>query len=134
MNHSKYERCPPIDGEVYQQLSERVGRCHIDLRLGIEHDRETWVFGQGRSFFHIENWYSVHGFIRNTLRLCLLHAKGQNNARSIQVRHNEFFFENLPNEFDGFKLLHLSDLHLDSGKGIPEAHIDALRRAGSYDL
>ena len=134
MNHSKYERCPPMDTDVYQQLSARVGRCHIDLRLGIEHDRETWVFGQGRSFFHIENWYSVHGFIRNTLRLCLLHAKGQNNARSIQVRHNEFFFENLPKEFDGFKLLHLSDLHLDSGLGIPEAHIDALQQVGGYNL
>ena len=134
MKETKYERCPPIDAEVYEDLSERVGRCHVDLRLGIEHDREAWVFGQGRSFFHIENWYSVHGMIRNALRLCLLHGRGQSNARSIQVRQNEFVFEHLPASLDGFKLLHLSDLHLDVADGMAEAHINALERAGTYDL
>jgi predicted MPP superfamily phosphohydrolase len=43
-------------------------------------------------------------------------------------------FENLPDAFDGFKLLHISDLHLDAGDGIPEAHIDALQRVGTYDI
>ncbi len=134
MNQSKYERCPPIGAEVYERLSARVGRCHVDLRLGIEHDRETRVFGQGRSFFHIENWYSIHGLIRYALRLCLLHGRGQSNARRIRVRHNEFVFERLPEAFDGFKLLHISDLHLDIAEGMAEAHIDAVQRAGAYDV
>ena len=134
MSQSKLERCPPIDAEVYGKLSERVGRCHVDLRLGIEHDRESRVFGQGRSFFHIENWYSIHGLIRLTLRLCLLHGRGQRNARHILIRHNEFVFDGLPEAFDGFKLLHLSDMHLDVAEGIVEAHLDALQRVGTYDI
>ena len=134
MNNSKFERCPPMDADVYERLARRVGHCHIDLRLGIEHDRESWVFGQGRGFFHIENWYSVHGLIRLFLKLCLLHERGQSNARNILVRRNEFVLPGLPAAFDGFKLLHLSDMHLDAGDGITDAHIDALKRAGAYDI
>lgn len=125
--------CPPIDGSVYQRLAARVGRCHLDQRLGIEQDFEARVFGQGRNFFHIENWYSIHSLIRLVLRLCLLHARGQRNARRIEVRRNDFFFDKLPKAFDGFTLLHLSDLHLDSAEDMPDALIAALSRAGDYD-
>jgi len=133
MNPPPHERCPPIDEADYARLAARVGRCHLDLRLGIEHDRESWVFGQGRSFFHIENWYSVHGLIRQSLRLCLLHGRGQRNARSIEIRRNEFSFPHLPEAFDGFTLLHLSDLHLDAADDMADALIAALGRAGGYD-
>jgi len=133
MSAPHHERCPPISEEAYQRLAERMGRCHLDLRLGIEHDRESWVFGQGRSFFHIENWYSVHGLLRQALKLCLLHERGRRNARRIEIRRNEFVFKHLPAAFDGYTLLHLSDLHLDAAADIPEALVDALGRAGAYD-
>lgn len=134
MKQSKYENCPPIDAESYSLLAGRVGRCHLDLRLGIEHYRETWIFGQGLGFFHIENWYSVHGVIRFMLKLFMLHGRGQRNARRIIIRRNEFVFDDLPQAFDGFKLLQISDPHLDMGEGFPEALIDALQQAGEYDV
>lgn len=133
MKASKYERCPPIDAEVYARLTERVGRCHLDQRLGIEHDRESWVFGQGRNLFHIENWYSVHGWMRAVLKLGLVHERGRRNARAIEIRHNEFRFEHLPQVFEGFKLLQLSDLHLDFSEDFPDALIAALKRVETYD-
>lgn len=127
-------RCPPIDSETYGRLERRVGRCHLNQRLGIEHDFEARVFGQGRTFFHIENWYSVHGLIRHILRLLWLHNRGRENARTIEVRHNEFKLEGLPREFDGFTLLHITDLHLDISEDIPTALIDALNRIDDYDI
>jgi len=130
---AKHEPCPAIDAEAYRRLAVRVGRCHLDQRLGIEYDRESWVFGQGRSFFHIENWYSIHGLIRLALRLCLLHGRGQQNARRIEIRRNEFAFPHLPAAFDGYTLLHLSDLHLDAAADLPAALIAAIKRAGAYD-
>ncbi len=133
MSASKHEACPPIDAESYRRLAERVGRCHLDQRLGIEHDRESWVFGQGRSFFHIENWYSIHTLIRLALKLSLLHRRGLQNARRIEIRRNEFIFGHLPPAFDGFTLLHLSDLHLDAAADIPDALIDAIKGVGTYD-
>lgn len=126
-------RCPPIAAEVYERLVERVGHCHLDQRLGIEHDFEARVFGQGRNFFHIENWYSIHGLIRHMLRLCLLHGRGRRNARRIEIRRNDFAFDKLPEAFHGFTLLHISDLHLDSAEDMPDALIKAVNRAGDYD-
>ncbi|HYE35142.1 metallophosphoesterase [Methylocaldum sp.] len=126
--------CPPIDLETYQWLEQRVGRCHLNQRLGIEHDFEARVFGQGRTLFHIENWYSVHGLMRYLLRLLWLHSRGRENARTIEIRHNEIVLERLPRAFDGFTLLHLTDLHLDIEEDIPQALIDAVNRVDGYDI
>lgn len=135
MAASKIEalRCPPVEPNDYQWLERKVGRCHLEQRLGIEHDSEARVFGQGRTFFHIENWYSIHSLLRFGLRLCFLHDRGRRNARHIEVQHNEITLRRLPREFDGFKLLHLSDLHLDMAPDLPAALITALARAGDYD-
>ena len=46
---------PPDEG-LRQQLQARVGKVHLQQRLGIERDYERRIFGQGRNFFHIENW------------------------------------------------------------------------------
>ncbi len=127
-------RCPPIDPETYRWLERRVGRCHLNQRLGIEHDFEARVFGQGRTLFHIENWYSMHGLMRHILKLLWLHDRGRENARTIEIRHNEIGLERLPRAFDGFTLLHVTDLHLDIAEDIPHALIDALNRVDDYDI
>lgn len=112
---------PPIDEALLKLLKQRVGRAHLNQRLGMEQDFERRVFGGlGRNFFHIENWYSVHGVIRHTLRLCGMHSRGRRNARAIQVIRNEVRLPRLPAQFDGFTLLHLSDLHLDISPDMPE--------------
>ncbi|MBS1213371.1 MAG: Ser/Thr protein phosphatase [Proteobacteria bacterium] len=126
-------RCPPLDADGYDRLAARVGRCHLDQRLGIEEDFEARVFGQGRTFFHIENWYSIHGLMRLALRLMLLHRRGRRNARSIVIRRNEFVLPHLPAAFDGFTLLQASDLHLDYSSDLTDALITALGEAGDYD-
>jgi len=131
--HRRELRCPPVQPTDYQWLERKVGRCHLNQRLGIEHDSEARVFGQGRTFFHIENWYSIHGLIRLVLRLMLLHKRGKRNARKIDVRHHSVVLERLPREFDGYTLLQLSDMHLDMAPDLPHALIEAVRQAGHYD-
>lgn len=127
-------RCPPIQPEDYQWLERKVGRCHLNQRLGIEHDSEARVFGQGRTFFHIENWYSIHGLIRLVLRLLCLHERGKRNARMLDIRQNEITIERLPREFDQYTLLHLTDMHLDMAPDLPDVLISALSRVGHYDI
>ncbi len=114
-------KAPPVDKALQKVLEQRVGRAHMNQRLGMEQYFERRVFGGlGRNFFHIENWYSIHGMIRHTLRLCGLHGRGKRNARKIQVTQNEVWLSHLPSEFDGYTLLHLTDLHLDMSPDIPE--------------
>ncbi len=57
-----------MEQAVLGELERRLGRVYVRQRLGIERDHEAQLFGQGLNFFHIENWYSVHSLIRNSLR------------------------------------------------------------------
>ncbi len=118
---------PPRNEALYSILKQRLGRTHLNQRLGMENEYEQRVFGGvARNFFHIENWYSVHGVIRHTLRICGLHGLGRRNARRIQVIRNVVWLPDLPPQFEGFTLLHLSDLHLDMSPDLPDALISAV--------
>lgn len=125
--------CPPPDTLLLSRLEQRVGRLHLNQRLGIETDYEARIFGQGRNFFHIENWYSVHGLMRGALRLLGVHGRGRRNARAIQVRRNDIVLPHLPAEFDGFRILHISDPHLDMAEDMPHALGTAVRGI-EYDI
>ena len=102
-----------MDEAVLNELYGRLGRLHAKQRLGIETDHEARIFGQRRNFFHIENWYSVNSVIRNTLKLTGLYHRVQENAARIQIRHHDIVSRRLPSHFDGFTVLHISDLHVD---------------------
>jgi uncharacterized protein len=99
--------------DLLTKLEKRLGRVHAKQRLGIETDHEAQVFGQGLTFFHLENWYSVHSVIRNMLKLAGLYRRGRRNAERVVVRHSDVWFKQLPPLFDGFTLLHISDMHVD---------------------
>ena len=106
-----------MDEPVFGKLEQRLGQLHARQRLGIERDHEAQIFGQGINFFHIENWYSIHSVIRTTLKLTGLYWRGVRNAQRIRVNRNYLAFEALPRRFDGFTVLHISDLHVDMNEG-----------------
>lgn len=122
-----------IDDPTLQQLRQRLHPLHLRRRLGIEQEHEAQVFGVGRNFFHIENWYSIHSVIRGLLRLALVYRRGQRNATAIQVRENRFVLPHLPATFEGFTILQVSDLHLDMRTDIPHAIAEAVRGL-KYDI
>lgn len=117
----------------YRQLEQRIGRVHLQQRLGIEAEHATQIFGRGRTFFHIENWYSIHALMRLTLRMTGLYRRGRRNAADLRIRCNEVALSRLPAAFDGFTLLQLSDLHLDADPAYPAALIKRLRQV-DYDV
>lgn len=129
-------RSPKLTPEEYTALAAfepRLGRLYVRQRLGLENDYEARIFRKGTHFFHLENWYSVHSLIRNSLRLVGLHGRGRRNALAIQVRENEIRLPSLPRAFDGYTVLHLSDLHVDMNHGFVQALIETLRSL-DYDL
>ena len=118
---------------VLNKLEQRLGRLHAKVRLGIETDHEAQIFGQGINFFHIENWYSIHSVIRTILMLMGLYWRGRENAENIRVRHNHIHMNTLPSRFDGFTLLHISDLHVDMNKGAMRRLVELLAEV-TYDV
>jgi len=102
-----------VDKDILRKLEERLGALHARKRLGIETDHEAQVFGQGLTFFHWENLYSAPAIIRNALKLTGLYWRARRNAERIIVKRNEVRSAALPSLFDGYTILHISDLHVE---------------------
>ena len=107
------EDAVPVDKDILRKLEERLGPIHARQRLGIETDHEAQVFGQGLTFFHLENLYSAPAIIRTALKMTGLYWRALRNAERITVRRNDVRFSLLPQLFDGFTILHISDLHAE---------------------
>ena len=105
--------CTEAERRDLAALAPRIGHVHLRQRLGLESDYEAHVFRRGTHFFHLENWYSVHALLRLALSLVGLHGRGRRNALRIQLRRHDVVLPSLPDAFDGYTILHLSDLHLD---------------------
>ena len=99
--------------EAKCRLDGRLGRLHARQRIGIERDHEAQVFGQGLTFLHIENLPWSHAVIEMALRLTGTFWRGQANAANVELRENTVASKKIPPAFDGFSILHLSDLHVD---------------------
>ena len=119
--------------DILRKLEERLGPLHARQRLGIETDHEAQIFGQGLLSFHIVNWYPVHSVIRNALKLTGLYWRGRRNTGSILVKRNDVMFKELPPLFDGFTILHLSDMHVDMNEAAMQRMIELVGDM-RYDL
>ncbi len=119
---------------ILSKLEQRLGgRVYARQRLGIETDHEAQIFGQGLTFFHIENWYSIHAVIRTLLKLTGLYWRGRANAMRVQVRYNDVRCKRLPPAFDGFTLLQISDFHADMNDGAMQ-RLEKILPGLNYDL
>jgi predicted MPP superfamily phosphohydrolase len=93
---------------------------------------EAWLT-HGKGTFHFENLSWLRRLLNRLSRLAGLYGRGNRNILDIQVRNEAFAFENLPPAFDGFKILHMSDLHIDGLPGLTEA-IKSRIQDLEYDL
>ncbi|HUO53697.1 MAG TPA: metallophosphoesterase [Rhodoblastus sp.] len=116
--------------EVTRILEGRLGRLHARQRMGIEGEHEAQVFGQGLTFFHLENLPGSAGAIEALLKLSGLYGRGRENAARVELRENRVASARIPKAFDGFRLLHLSDLHADIS---PEAMTSARALVATLD-
>ena len=91
--------------DLSAKLEERLGRVHARQRLGIEKDYEQRVFGHGINFLLDPLGYSQ---LIEADRVVLARAK---NAERVQIRRNLIQRANIPSPFDGFTILHISDMH-----------------------
>lgn len=101
----------------YQQLEKRLGRPLLAQRLKIQTHHTARLFGCGKVWFHIEHIRTLHRVICALLKFTGLYRRGHRNALAVQVNFQELPCPALPEAFDGFRLLHISDPHID---GNPE--------------
>jgi predicted MPP superfamily phosphohydrolase len=112
--------------------SRRLGETHAERRLVSEWKQEAQSGHQGTGFSFREI-AAAELLIRSTLIASGLYRRGLRNAARVEVRRNRFTSLRLPKSFDGFTLLHLSDLHADMSH-IAMRHVAHLVKDLHYDL
>ena len=123
---------PELDHNILQALETRLGPLSARRRLAIERDHEVQLLGRGHAILPLQ-LTSYPGLIRAVLKVTGLYWRGLRNAKKVRLVVNEIASKKLPSLFDGFCILHLSDLHVDMNKDAMHRVISLLERL-SYDI
>jgi len=80
---------------------------------------EQWLsYGPRHFLFRHEN--IMRPLLKFGLKAVGLLARGERNARSPEIRRMQVTFDSLPPGLCGFRILHLTDLHIDGMSGLAE--------------
>ncbi|MCF8227718.1 MAG: metallophosphoesterase [Bacteroidales bacterium] len=103
------------------------------MRAVIETDRFKRKKSGKKSKSHWNLFQSLLNYFVLLLKLSGLYRRGLRNAKNIRINKAVFEFNSLPLSFNGLKILHLSDLHIDTLPGIEDLIIEKIRPL-EYDL
>ena len=114
-------------------LKQRIGEELLRKRLRQQVKISASPFGEGRGRFHWENLRFVPQLLKTLLNGLGVLERGLKNSLDFRIAEVVTRFTELPKAFDGYRILHLSDLHLDgmldSGQALGE-----IVRELDYDL
>jgi len=118
---------PGAEGAVPARLLWAVNRFWMET----ENRKSRRYGGRGR-----HHWYALLFLMRALevlLKLTRQYERGVRNAWDLRARDLEIPLRRLPRAFDGFTVLHLSDLHLDGMPGLEQAILERVG-ARQFDL
>ncbi|MFK7805863.1 MAG: metallophosphoesterase [Anaerolineae bacterium] len=121
------------NAEMFDWLRTRLGEDYMRKRLQYQIAHINKIVDRGRRLLHIENSEWIMIILYWSLKLIGLYERGNRNFLDIQTNENDVFIENLPDAFDGYRLLHISDLHLDIDFKLRGA-IEKVVKPVDYDL
>jgi uncharacterized protein len=103
-----------IDPEIYQQLVQRIGEDHLRKRLIRQVDLAAKFYAKGGyASFHLENVEFIYVILEYMLKALGLYQHGLENALDYRIETVQVPLGNLPSQFDGFRILQLTDIHAD---------------------
>jgi uncharacterized protein len=98
---------------IYKALGERIDKDAMNRRLVKQAQQESERVFQGKNLLNPDRIPYFFEMVRFFLNITGLYEKGRRHFLDVRMVTNEVFFDTLPQEFDGLRLLQLSDLHLD---------------------
>lgn len=126
-------RSPEDEAASLASLKRRMGDAHFGARLRAQVDMMVQLTGNGRGGFHFENVPAIARAVKLGLRVSGLERRGRRHALALRCEEREMVVPRLPRSFDGLRVLHLSDLHLDAMPGFG-ARVAAALATASFDL
>jgi uncharacterized protein len=108
-------------------LEERSLAERLEPRIQVEKlfARTGRTYRRGR----LHNWYKRRvepEILKFGLQACGLYGRGVKNALEPIIRTLHLRFPDLPPAFDGFRILHLSDFHIDGNEALARVLISCL--------
>ena len=117
----------------YTKLEERLGEEQLARRQKLQKSHCMRLCSASTFRLSLRAIHTLQRTIRLVLRVAGLYHSGRRNALDLQVEGNELFFTELPSAFDGYRILHISDLHIDSNPDLPGILQERIRQL-TYDL
>jgi predicted MPP superfamily phosphohydrolase len=96
-----------------QYFEDRLSHTYLRKRISIENANDARRSNQANSYFGLRNLSSPRFLIEWLLKLSGMYWRGAKNAVQIKKKINVISSPLLPQSFDGYVILHLSDLHSD---------------------
>ncbi|MDM8543406.1 metallophosphoesterase [Desulfococcaceae bacterium HSG9] len=103
----------PIDHNIFEELEARIGREHLSKRLRRQVSYSAFRFTGGIKIYW-ENFYFCHVILKFLLTVSGMLNRGQRNALDYKIEEQRVPVKNLPDAFENFRILHLSDIHVDA--------------------
>jgi predicted MPP superfamily phosphohydrolase len=104
---------------TFENIDPQARKRWHDKRMSIE--QQIVNAKQRSSFFGPRKWLGRHitDVMNFFVRFSGLYSRGRKNALNFSVQNLNLSFPDLPLAFDGYKLLHLSDLHIGQIEDLP---------------
>lgn len=79
-------------------------------------------------FVNFEDSIYYHVFMKTVFRLLGVYEKGRKNALNLREENVSIEFPDLPPSFDGYRILFMTDLHLDGLEGLSDRLMEIIER------
>ncbi len=118
---------------VFAELARRLGKEKLGERMSLQASHWAGMHHQGEGLLVIERVVPLDTLVNWILRVTGLSAAGHRGAIDLRIEQNVVCSAAVPNGLDGFRILQLSDLHLDLQTGVMPRLLEAIASV-EYDL
>jgi len=115
------------------RIVDRCGESYVSSRLQVQVEHSASVLGPGVGSFHFENMERALRLFGWFIKLFGGWSRGYSNMKTHKIVINRVEVKRLPNAFDGLRILHLSDLHLDAFQGMG-SYVGRMCSSLNFDL
>lgn len=122
-----------VDHQALLDLKDRIGTEHFSKRLQLQTKHSALRFSPSGPHIYWENLDLLEPVLKLALQASGLLSRATRNSIAYQVETVDVHLPSLPLSFDGFRILHLSDLHLE-GMIDRGARLRTLLTGLHYDL
>lgn len=104
---------PLHEQEALSKLIDRIGATHAGKRLEMQAHYSALLLSGHHIHVHMEEFPAIAWLLKTSLKATGLWARAVRNSTNYRLVEHEIPLPHLPKAFDGFRILHLSDLHIE---------------------